>query len=90
MMQTTIEEKRVVTTENGEELGEMTFVKSNDEFYIIDHTGVSDAARGRGVGQEMVKTFVEYARENGKKILPLCPFAKAQFKKNPNYQDVLK
>ena len=50
-MQTTIEEKRVVTTENGEELGEMTFVRSNDEFYIIDHTGVSDAARGRGVGQ---------------------------------------
>ena len=47
-MQTTIEETRVVTTENGEELGEMTFVKSNDEFYIIDHTGVSDAARGRG------------------------------------------
>ena len=38
----------MVTTKNGEELGEMTFVKSNDEFYIIDHTGVSDAARGRG------------------------------------------
>lgn len=89
-MQTTIEEKRVVTTENGEELGEMTFVKSNYEFYIIDHTGVSDAARGRGVGQEMVKTFVEYARENGKKILPLCPFAKAQFDKNTDYRDVLK
>lgn len=89
-MQTTIEETRVVTTENGEELGEMTFVKSNDEFYIIDHTGVSDAARGRGVGQVMVKTFVEYAREHGKKILPLCPFAKAQFEKNPSYQDVLK
>ena len=89
-MQTTIEETRVVTTENGEELGEMTFVKSNDEFYIIDHTGVSDAARGRGVGQVMVKAFVEYAREHGKKILPLCPFAKAQFEKNPSYQDVLK
>lgn len=89
-MQTTIEEKRVVTTENGEELGEMTFVKSNDEFFIIDHTGVSDAARGRGVGQEMVRVFVEYARENEKKILPLCPFAKAQFDKNPDYHDVLK
>lgn len=89
-MQILIEEKRVIATENGKELGEMTFVNSSDQFYIIDHTGVSDEARGRGVGQEMVKTFVEFTRENGKKIVPLCPFVKAQFNKNPNYQDVLK
>lgn len=89
-MQTIIEEARVVTTEDGLELGEMTFVKSNDQFYIIDHTAVTDAARGRGVGQEMIKTFVEHVRANGQKIVPLCPFAKAQFDKNPEYRDVLK
>ena len=89
-MQTFIEEARVVTIEDGQELGKMTFVKSNDEFYIIDHTGVADAARGRGVGQEMVKAFVEHVRANGQKIVPLCPFAKAQFDKNPEFRDVLK
>lgn len=89
-MELTIEEKRVVATENGQELGEMTFVHSGDQFYIIDHTGVSDAARGRGVGQQLVQTFVEHVRNEGKKILPLCPFAKAQFDKNRDYEDVLK
>lgn len=90
ILQAFIEEKRVVVTEDGQELGEMTFVASSDQFYIIDHTGVADVARGRGVGQLMVKTFVESARQQGKKILPLCPFAKAQFGKNPDYADVLK
>ena len=91
ILQTLIEEKRVVTTENGKELGEMTFVKSNDdEFYTINHTTVHEEARGRGIGQEMVKNFVEFARNNGKKIEPLCTFAKAQFDKNPDYADVLK
>lgn len=89
-MEITIEEKRVVATENGQELGEMTFVRSSDQFYIIDHTGVSDEARGRGVGQKLVEAFVKQVRAEGKKIVPLCPFAKAQFDKNSDYADVLK
>mgnify|MGYP003554549766 CR=1 FL=1 len=89
-MDITIEEKRVVAKENGIELGEMTFVRSSDQFYIIDHTGVSDEARGRGVGQQLVQAFVEHVRLEGKKIVPLCPFAKAQFDKNRDYADVLK
>ena len=89
-MQTLIEEKRVVITENGKELGEMTFEKTSDEFYTINHTSVHEDARGRGVGQEMVKYLVGFARNNGKKIEPLCSFAKAQFDKNPDYADVLK
>jgi len=32
---------------------------------------------------------VEWARASGKKILPLCPFAKSVFDKKPEYRDVL-
>ncbi len=90
IMEITIDEKRVIATKDGVELGEMTFVNSNDKFYIIDHTGVYDAARGLGVGKKMVQAFVEHARTNNIKILPLCPFAKAEFEKNhESYADVL-
>ena len=88
-MELTIEKNRVVATENGEEYGEMTFVDSGN-FYIIDHTGVFDNARGKGVGKQLVAKFVEHARAQDKKVLPLCPFAKAEFEKNPDYADVLK
>jgi hypothetical protein len=37
----------------------------------------------------MVLKAVEYARENGIKIIPLCPFAKSVFDKTPEIRDVL-
>jgi hypothetical protein len=42
------------------------------------------------MGLALVRQAVEYARERGIKILPLCPFAAAQFKRHPEWADVLK
>ncbi|MFN7055773.1 GNAT family N-acetyltransferase [Hyphomonas sp.] len=68
---------------------EMTYSKAGATRIIIDHTGVPDALRGKGAGQAMVKRAVEDARAAGIKIIPLCPFAKAQIGKHPEWQDVL-
>jgi predicted GNAT family acetyltransferase len=69
---------------------EMTFSKAGDKLIIIDHTGVPDAFRGQGVGLRLVTRAVEDARAAGKKIMPLCPFANAQFRRHPEWADVLK
>lgn len=68
---------------------EMTYSKAGATRLIIDHTGVPDALRGKGAGQAMVLRAVEDARAAGVKIIPLCPFAKAQIGKHPEWQDVL-
>lgn len=68
---------------------EMTYSKAGATRLIIDHTGVPDALRGKGAGQAMVQRAVEDARAAGVKIIPLCPFAKAQIEKHPEWQDVL-
>ena len=70
-------------------LAEMTFSKAGTSMMIIDHTGVPDALRGRGVGQKLVARAVDDARAAGLKIIPLCPFAAAQFRKHPEFGDVL-
>ncbi len=44
---------------------------------------------GKGFGKKMVTKAVEFAREKGIKILPLCPFAKSVFDKTPEFRDVL-
>lgn len=75
--------------ENGIRLAEMTFSRAGDSLIIIDHTEVSDTLRGTGAGKKLVAEAVAYARLNNLKILPLCPFANAVFKKNPEYNDVL-
>lgn len=69
---------------------EMTFSKAGESQIIIDHTGVPDAFRGQGVGVRLVSRAVEDARAAGKKIIPLCPFAAAQFRRHPEWADVLK
>ena len=68
---------------------EMTYSKAGASLIIIDHTGVPDAYRGQGVGQALVTRGVADARAEGKKILPLCPFAAAQFRRHPDWADVL-
>ena len=68
---------------------EMTYSRLGESRIIIDHTGVPDALRGRGLGVKLVERGVEDARNEGRKIVPLCPYAKAQFGRRPEWRDVL-
>jgi predicted GNAT family acetyltransferase len=79
---------RWVVVVDGNE-AEMTYSRASASMIIIDHTGVPDALRGRGVGQALVLRAVEDARREGFKILPLCTFAKAQFDRHADWRDVL-
>jgi len=70
--------------------GEMTYSRASPELIIIDHTGVPDALRGKGVGQALAQYAVDDARKGGWKIIPLCPFFKAQVQRHAEWQDILK
>lgn len=69
--------------------GEMTYVWAGETRFIIDHTEVSPAFNGKGVGKQLLMAAVEFARGRKVSILPLCPFAKAMFEKNKDISDVL-
>ena len=69
---------------------EMTYTRTGERLMIIDHTGVPDVFRGQGVGARLVTRAVEEARVAGIKIIPLCPFAAAQFKRHTEWADVWK
>lgn len=79
---------RYVVTVDGHE-AEMTYSRAGSTRIIIDHTGVPEALGGKGIGQQLVLRAIEDARAEGLKIIPLCPFAKAQFDKHPEWADVL-
>ncbi len=80
---------RFFVGEDGKWLAEMTYTTPSPDKMIIDHTEVSDALRGKNTGYQLLDAAVEYARTNNIKIIPLCPFASAVFKKKPELQDVL-
>ena len=79
---------RYVLRGTGGAEAEMTFTKVG-EHKIIDHTEVPDVFRGQGAGLRLVTRAVEDARASQKKIIPLCPFAAAQFRRHAEWADVL-
>ncbi|WP_075223290.1 DUF5996 family protein [Acuticoccus yangtzensis] len=69
---------------------EMTYSRAGAELIIIDHTEVPTALRGRKVGERLVRQAVEDARRDGVSLMPLCPFAKAQIDRHPEWQDLVR
>ncbi len=70
-------------------LAELTYVWTGADGIIIDHTVVNQSLKGRGIGRQLVEKAVEFAREKGIKIIPLCPFARSVLQKNDEFNDVL-
>ena len=75
---------------DGKRLAEMAYSVAGDGVIIIEHTEVNSALRGTGAGKMLLAALVEWARAEGKKVIPICPFAKSAFEKTPEFQDVLK
>jgi len=75
--------------QDGKVVAEMTYVWAGPKKIIINHTEVNDILKGQGAGKQMLSKAVEFVRENGLKIIPLCPFVKSVFDKTPEYDDVL-
>ncbi len=74
---------------DGEWIAEMTYKKSGEDTITIDHTEVDESLKGKGVGKDLVKAGVEYARANNLKIVAECPFVKKVIDETPEYADVL-
>lgn len=73
----------------GNKVAEMTYTSAGHDTIIIDHTQVYASLKGQAIGYKLLEYAVGYARANKLKIMPLCPFANAVFKKKREYADVL-
>lgn len=79
-----------VIEENDRRMAEMEIGISGNEMRVY-HTEVDDSLQGKGVARELLDRAVEYARQEGKLIVPLCPYVLAQFKRHPDeFADVWK
>lgn len=73
----------------GKKIATMTYTFAGDTKFIIDHTEVNPEYGGKGLGKQLVQAGVDFAREKGYKILPLCTYAKSVFDRTEGYKDVL-
>ena len=75
-------------------------VRLGDYFGLIDylpagsniaftHTEVPKVFEGHGVASKMAQTALDYARDNNRKVIPLCPFVADYIRKHPEYQPLV-
>lgn len=57
---------------------------------IFTHTEVPEAFEGQGVGSALAKHVLNFAREQGLKVQPLCPFIAGYMRRHrEEYADLL-
>lgn len=80
----------VATVPGVEGEAELTLSKVSDRLIIADHTGVPETMRGLGVAGALVDRLIADARAAGQRIVPLCPFVRAQAQRNKaDWADVI-
>jgi len=68
--------------------GEMEVAKIGNDL-VVYHTEVQPQYEGKGFAKELLNAMVDYARQHKLKVIPLCPYTLAQFKRHPDlYDDV--
>lgn len=68
---------------------EITFTRRGTELISADHTGAPDSMKGTGAAMALVEFMIADARCAGFKIIPICPYVKAQYRKHPEWADVM-
>ena len=75
--------------EDGTQVGEMTYRRTEPGRMVIDHTQVYEGYEGKGIARQMVLAAVDFARANGRKIVPVCSYARAVLTRADEYADVI-
>lgn len=83
------ENGRFFIEKDGKMTAEMSYVPAEGQQIEVNHTYVAEELRGQGVGEKLINEAVSYAREQNKKIIPTCSYAKEKLEGESEYKDVL-
>lgn len=74
--------------EEGKQIGEMA-IDIKDNHLTVYHTEVIPEMEGKGLAKQLLLNMVDYARQNKMKVIALCPYVLAQFKRHEqDYIDI--
>jgi uncharacterized protein len=65
------------------------FILSNENIIFLTHTEVPIGLEGKGAGSAIVSKTLDYIKEKGYTLAPLCPFVAAYVKRHPERKEIL-
>lgn len=72
----------------GKSVGRLTW-RGRGTARVVDHTVVPSAYREHGIAAKLVAALVADARAEGFQIDPVCSYVAAQFRRHPEWRDLL-
>lgn len=60
-----------------------------DDLLLITHVESPTALRGKGAAGRLMQGMLDQVRERGQKVRPICSYAVAYIRRNPQYEDLL-
>ncbi|OPH39771.1 GNAT family N-acetyltransferase [Moraxella equi] len=69
--------------------GFLSYEVIDDDTLNYNHTIVPKELGGRGLGTALVKHALDYASDNGKKVVPSCSFVASYIDRRDEYQSLL-
>ena len=71
----------------GDQMAMVKYILGSSEI-IFTHTEVPEAFEGQGVASKIAKVAIEYAKGQGLRIRPMCPYMAAYIKRHPEYHSI--
>ena len=68
--------------------GLLTYLRRGDVLEMV-HTEVPDASEGQGYGATLAEAALDFARREGAKVIPSCPFVAAYIERHPRFADLV-
>ena len=69
------------------QLSKLDYIQDAKNF-VITHVGVYPEHRGQGVAGKIVEAALSYARKNSLRVVPMCSYAAAYIRRNPQYMEL--
>lgn len=78
-----------INNSDHQKIAELTYFWNSPSHFSIDHTWVDNSLRGQGTARLLFDTAVAFARKKNVKIIPICTYANAMFRRDSSFNDVL-
>ena len=69
------EQNKSVAYDDNIQIGECDFIETENCWNIV-HTEVDNSYQGRGIARKLIEKVIENAKENNKKVIAECSYAK--------------
>ncbi len=75
--------------QGGQELGYAEVDPVGEHAVLIKHTEIKPEFEGKGYGSELVRRMLEDVRQQGKTVIPICPYALNFIRRHREYIELV-